>query len=235
VPEWRAVVFDLDDTLFPEREYVMSGFRAVARWAEAHLGIDSASGFDELQAMYDRGIRGDTFDQWLRSRHVDPTKWVPQFVEVYRQHQPIIEPFPEVPGLLRQLKPRYRLGLLTDGYLDVQRRKLAALKLEEWFDAIVFTDEWGRTGWKPNTVAFEALLGRLGNLSAAEVVYVGDNPTKDFLAARRSGLYSVEVRRPQGVYAHVQPPSSDHRANLVIRSLGALPAALLQGRHVPGP
>lgn len=225
---WRAIVFDLDDTLYPERDYVMSGFRAVARWAETHRGIDSATGFAELQALYDRGIRGDTFDQWLRMHQIDDRREVLQLVQVYREHEPSIAPFPEVPDLLSSLKSRYLLGLISDGHLEVQRRKLNALKLAEWFDAIVFSDELGQDAWKPSTRPFEVLLQRLGNLPPQEAVYVGDNPAKDFLAARRSGLVSVEVRRRDGVYSHVGPPTMDHRPHLTIPSLRALPTALEQ-------
>jgi putative hydrolase of the HAD superfamily len=153
---------------------------------------------------------------------------VPRLIQIYREHEPAIKPFPEVPGLLSDLKTHYLLGLLSDGYLDVQRRKLKALKLAEWFDAIVYSDEWGSEAWKPSTRPFEALLHRLGHVLPEEAIYVADNPAKDFLAARKSGLLSVEVRRFHGVYSRVDPPTPEHRPNFVIPSLNGLPAALLQ-------
>ena len=225
---WRAIVFDMDDTLYPERDYVMSGFRAVSYWAETHMGITSDTGFLELQSLYDRGVRGDTFDRWLTLHNTDGKTWVPRLIQIYREHEPAIKPFPEVPGLLSDLKTHYLLGLLSDGYLDVQRRKLKALKLAEWFHAIAFSDEWGRDAWKPSTKPFEEILRRLGDLPAKDAIYVADNPAKDFLAARKSGLLSVEVRRFHGVYSRVDAPTPEHRPNFVIPSLNGLPAALLQ-------
>ena len=153
MPVWRAIVFDLDDTLYPERAYVLSGFRAVAAWAEEeeHVGIPQHQSFDELRRLFDEGIRGDTFNRWLESHGLKPDDWVPQMVRVYRKHNPHIAPYPEVPGLLQRLRQCYRLGLVSDGYAEVQKRKLGALGLTSCFDVLVFSDEWGREAWKPNS------------------------------------------------------------------------------------
>ncbi len=223
---WRAVAFDLDDTLYPEREFVMSGFRAVAEWGERNLGINRTTGFSELLAIYDRGSTGHIFDEWMAVRHLDGGERVGELVRLYREHAPAIKPFPEVPALLRTLKSRYLLGLVSDGFFEVQRRKLDALGLAGWFDATVFSDEWGREAWKPSPRPFQVLLERLGGLQAETVVYVGDNPGKDFLAARRAGMASIQVRRCDGVYAAVVPPTEQHRPDWVLPTLGELPAAL---------
>ena len=57
VPKWRAIVFDLDDTLYPERDYVLSGFRAIARWAAEHLRIPAEDGYRELAELFAAGVR----------------------------------------------------------------------------------------------------------------------------------------------------------------------------------
>ncbi len=60
MPALRAVVFDLDDTLYPERAYVLSGFHAVAAWAEEQLKIPRRLGFAELRQLFEDGVRGNT-------------------------------------------------------------------------------------------------------------------------------------------------------------------------------
>lgn len=222
---WRAVVFDLDDTLYPEREYVLSGFRAVAAWAEAQLGIPDKRGFAELKHLFAHGVRGDTFQRWLTARRVPSDGLVPKLVQVYRGHEPLLSPFAEVPALLASLHRRYRLGLLTDGALLVQRRKLAALQLAGHFDAIVFSDAWGRETWKPSPWPFVVMLERLG-VSGPEAVYVADNPTKDFLGARQVGMGTIRLRLPQGLYAHLEPPSAAHAPDAEITDLHTLMACL---------
>lgn len=223
----KAVIFDLDDTLYPERDYVSSGFRAVAQWSEANLGIPAASTFRELEGLLESGVRHNTFDQWLNARGLNKSL-VPRLIQVYREHQPVIEPFPEATILLTTLLPQYRIGLVSDGWLDVQQRKFAALDLARYFHATVFSDEFGREAWKPNPKPFEVIMARLECSPAADAVYVGDNPSKDFLGARRAGLASVWVCRPGAFYTQMAPETVEHRPDLTIASLGELPNALKQ-------
>jgi len=226
VSGWRAIVFDLDDTLYPERDYVLSGFRAVAAWAEPNLGIPAEQGFAEMQALLDQGVRGEIFNRWLERHGLLDGASVAHLVELYRQHEPKISLFPEVTSLLRSLRTQYCLGLVTDGYREVQQRKLAALNLAGYFDAVVFADEWGRGAWKPSPVPFYAVLERLGHLSPAESVYVADNPAKDFLGARRVGMATVRVRRPTGFYANQEPADLEHHPDICVTSLDELSPAL---------
>lgn len=218
---WRAIVFDLDDTLYLERDYVMSGFRAVAAWAEPHLKIPREQGFDELKKLFEQGARGTTFDQWLSAHDLFDPGLVQRLVALYREHEPSIAPFDGVAPLLRSLHETCCLGLLTDGLVAVQQRKLAALGLAEHFDVVVFSDEWGRGAWKPSPIPFNIVLERL-QASGREVVYVGDNPQKDFIGARRVGMTTVRVRHPEGLYAQMEPLSPDHAPDLEITHVAAL-------------
>lgn len=215
---WPAVIFDLDDTLYPERAFVLSGFSAVAAWLAQQDVLDNS--YAELAALYESGVRGDTFDRWLASRGLPPSL-APQMVQVYRAHQPVIQPFPGVPALLARLRSRCRLGLVSDGYLAVQQRKLAALGLAGYFDAVVFSDAWGRAAWKPSTRPFEEVLARL-DVAAAGAAYVADNASKDFFGARQLGMAAIWLRRPGGEYAHLDPPTPAHAPDLTIASLDEL-------------
>jgi putative hydrolase of the HAD superfamily len=226
MPAWRAIVFDLDDTLYPERTYVLSGFRAVAAWVEEHLSIPQHQSFAELRRLFDEGIWGNTFDCWLESYGLEPNRWVAQMVRVYREHNPHIAPYPEVAELLQRLSLHYRLGLVSDGYAEVQKRKLTALGLAPCFDVLVFSDEWGREAWKPSSRPFEIVLKRLGVIGS-EAVYVGDNPSKDFLGAREVGMRTVRVHHPDGLYSHLEPPSPEYAPDVEIKTLSDLEASLM--------
>jgi len=217
----QAITFDLDDTLYPERDFVLSGFRAVAGWVEIHLDIPARAGFVELRNLFEQGVRGDTFNRWLAAHRLADGDLVARLVRVYREHIPQIQPFPKVPALLQRLHHRYHLGLISDGCLAVQQRKLAALGLSGYFDAVVFSDEWGPEAWKPSPYPFQVVLERLG-VEASRTVYIADNPTKDFLGAHQTGLWTVWVRRPGGVYSHLNPPSPQHAPDVEIVSLTEL-------------
>jgi putative hydrolase of the HAD superfamily len=222
---WASIIFDLDDTLYPERDYVLSGFRAVCRWAERHLGIPSESGFDELSRLFHAGVRGDTFNRWLMGHNLPVEPWVPRLVEVYRGHEPTLEPFPGVRALLHGMHRRYRLGLVSDGYLKVQRLKLEALKLAHHFDAIIFSDEYGPDAWKPSTRPFEIVLQKLAT-KPSRAVYVADNPKKDFLGARKAGMFTVRVRVKDGLYSGLEPELEAYAPHLEIPGLDQLERAL---------
>ena len=127
--------------------------------------------------------------------------------------------------MLETLHRHYKLGLVSDGFLDVQRRKLVALGLGHYFDAIVFSDEWGRDAWKPSTKPFEVVLQQL-KVHAAISVYVADNPVKDFVGARRIGMLTIQVRRLQGEHMDVKPPTAQHAPDLTITSLAELEKVL---------
>ncbi len=223
----RAIVFDLDDTLYPERDFVHSGFRAAAAWAETHLGVPRNQAFEDffLLSAQERH-RGNTFDLWLASHGID-AGFARDLIAAYRQHDPEIRPFPEVPRLLHRLRQECTLGLVSDGYFDVQQRKVAALGLGHWFQAVVFSDQWGREFWKPHPRPFESVLALLG-VAAEDAVYVADNPGKDFAGARRVGMATIRVRFG-GVYDNLSPESPDHAADHEVDNFADLQSLLVRG------
>ncbi|HXD59234.1 MAG TPA: HAD-IA family hydrolase [Thermoleophilaceae bacterium] len=224
MPRTRAVVFDLDDTLYPESAYVRSGFRAVAAEAARRYGVAADEAYAELERMFEEGVRGDTFDRWLKSRGIDGD--VADLVAAYRAHEPTIEPFPEAPSLLERLRAQgYLLGLLSDGEPEIQYGKLNAIGLRDAFDAMLVSGELGRDAWKPSPRGLLALAERLG-VEPSEAVYVSDNPAKDFKAARDAGMRSIRVRREGGVYSHLEPECADYAPDIEAESLAAAAEAL---------
>ncbi len=222
----RAIVFDLDDTLYPEIECVRSGFRSVAAWIEHKFDIWEQRAFEEIQLLFEGGSRGDTFDRWLVSRGFPPDEWVSQMVHIYRDHQPRISPFPEARELLQRLGNCYRLGLVSDGNVDVQQRKLTALGLASFFDVVAFSDDWGRQARKPSPKPLKHALSVLGT-TGREALYVADNPLKDFLAARRAEMWAVRVRWPRTLYVNLEPPSEEYEPHAEINNLKELDNLLI--------
>ncbi len=220
---WQAIVFDLDDTLYPECQYVLSGMRAVAVWAQKQLGFPPQRSFAEFRQLFQQGVRGDTFDRWLADRGLEPNGRLGAMVKAYRQHEPQITLEPAVRELLIRLGRRHRLGLVTDGYLDVQKRKVAALDLEHPIPAIVYSDALGRDAWKPSPRPFEAVLGRL-SVSGDEAVYVADNPAKDFRGARQVGMDTIRIRRTDGLHRNAEPASPQDAPHEEIAALEELEA-----------
>jgi len=223
----RALVFDLDDTLFAEREFVLSGFAAADQWLQAERQVTGFSAVAER--LFGEGVRGHIFDEALRQMGVrNEGELISQMVAVYRAHRPArLTLLPDAQWALTALSRRYKLGLITDGYGQTQRNKIAGLGLDSCFSLIVITDDLGREHWKPSPLAYRRVMQTLG-MAGEECVYVGDNPTKDFVAANRLGWLTVQVRRPGSEHAGValETLPADHRPRQVIGSLHELVAIL---------
>lgn len=218
----RAVIFDIDDTLYPEDDYVKSGFRAVAQKIQEVTGIDGRAVESELWEVRKR-FPTRVFDAILQ-RYPNTGLTVGDLVQTYRSHEPDIRLDPTVCDVLRALRSKYRLGIISDGILSVQQRKVEALGLAAFVDVICLTDTWGRPYWKPHERAFLHVLNTLG-IAASEGCYVGDNLTKDFIAPNRLGMHSVHLARSGGVYAGASAPR-DGMPSTTIKTISELPLVL---------
>ncbi len=197
----RCVVFDVDDTLYLEREYVRSGFDAVGAWAAGELGVAGVG--DAAWEHFLAGGRGDAFDAALRRVGMEPTSaTVAAMVECYRNHRPVIAMLPDAVTLVDRLRGRVALAAVTDGPLASQRAKVEALGVADWAGVVVFTEEFGPGFAKPHPRAFELIEARFGT-RGADNVYLADNPAKDFSAPRALGWRTVRVRRPASLHAGV--------------------------------
>ncbi len=190
------VVFDLDDTLYPERDFAIAGFRAASRWAQAAFGVGDLTA--EMTGMLDAGTLGRLFAVVL-ARHVpDHTHaHLDAFREAYRRCDGLaLALFHDAVAALDHYQQHGPIGLITDGTHHVQARKVAALGVEQRFAKIVFTDALGpdRTYFKPHARPFEVMAAALG-APGDRFVYVGDNPSKDFVAPNAMGWTSVLVHR----------------------------------------
>ncbi len=221
-----ALIFDLDDTLYPEREFVHSGFAAVDHWLRERRGL---AGFaEEANRLFGEGLRGRIFDEALHRLEVDEVDaLVPVLVAIYRAHAPRLALYPDAEWALGYFGPRLKLGLVTDGYAATQRNKFATLGLEPFFQAVMFTDDHGRENWKPSPEPFRRIAEALASPAAA-CAYVGDNPAKDFVAPNRLGWLTVHLQRKGGEYRGIVPDElpQDHRAQHEIGSLRELEGIL---------
>lgn len=193
------LILDLDDTLYLERDFVRSGFRAVAEHWERRGGTPGL--FDRAWALFHAGARGDIFDQALRQSGEEVSaRKIAELVAVYRGHRPRIRLAEDAGRLLDRIPAGAKVGLISDGPEATQRRKLAALGLAGCFDSVVLTGAWGAEFAKPHPRAFDETAERLGG-EPSDYAYVADNPRKDFAQPRRKGWRTVRIRRKEGLYA----------------------------------
>ena len=120
-------------------------------------------------------------------------------LKIYRTHKPDIHLYPGVAEMIEELKSNdIKVGIITDGRPEGQRNKLDALGLD--IDDVIITDELGGIQFrKPCDIAFRIMVTRW-RLNPADVVYVGDNPAKDFQAPQQLGMRSIYCSNPDGIY-----------------------------------
>ncbi|MHC4063526.1 MAG: HAD family hydrolase [Planctomycetota bacterium] len=221
----QAIIFDLDDTLYPEREFAFSGYQAVAGAFAGRLGESASNLVTRMRELFDTPDRRRVFDVILAEASMteaDAIALLAEMIATYRGHHPTISLHADADAALLRLRGRYRLGLISDGPLQMQRNKIAALGLQGRFGEVILTDRWGREFWKPHQRAFQEISRRLA-VPADHCLYVADNPTKDFVAANSLGWRSVFVKRPDGIYAD-RPAPEGGAAQAVIGTLDALGA-----------
>jgi putative hydrolase of the HAD superfamily len=220
-----VIVFDLDDTLYPEADFVRSGFTAV----DGELQNRGIRGFAPLaNSLFQQGARGKIFDLALAELATSvPPALIAELVQVYRAHLPQLSLFPDARWALDYYAARTKVALLTDGYAATQRNKVAGLGLQNVFAAKLFTDDLGPKGWKPSVVPFLELAAMLEMSESMELlVYVADNPIKDFIAPNQLGWKTVRIKRPGGEYASLEPRETAHAPQHEIDSLEGLSSVL---------
>ncbi len=195
----QAVVFDLDDTLYSEKDYVRSGYRQISR---LFLGREQ----EVYEQLWDAFLRGkNAIDEMLEAQNMYSEEMKEKCLRIYRYQKPDIAVYHEVKTLLSSLREQgLKLGLLTDGRVEGQRAKIQALKIGGLFDEMIITDEIAGNGdvmqfRKPNRICFEIMQRRLG-IPFEQMAYVGDNVAKDFQAPKMLGMKAIYFQNEDGIY-----------------------------------
>lgn len=211
-------LIDMDDTLYEERDFVMSGFRAVAD----HLGgtgCDREKVWQYLRQRFETEGRGRIFDHLLYEfigGDVSETD-VDACVTVYRQHTPTIALYPGVRELLDILHLRGRIVVVTDGMPSVQRNKFRALGLDSLVDQLVCCWDYAP---KPDPASLAGVVEQ----GQADALYIGDDPARDLGLAEALGIDCIRVRT--GRFAEV--PNEPHQPLADLSRFADL-ARVLQG------
>jgi len=215
----EAILFDLDDTLYPEIDYVRSGFCAVAELlAERGFGtpLDTVATMEHIHWHVDR----DHVFQHAAKILGYPENWIPELIRTYRRHEPTISLPAETRRVLRTLCQRYRLGIVTDGHREVQWRKIRALGVHTLVDVIVTSDDFGRRCWKPDSLPFLTACRAL-KTRPENVLFVGDHPVRDIRGATQLGMTTVRIVRDEG-YFRRRPHTPGYPPNHEITQLTEL-------------
>jgi putative hydrolase of the HAD superfamily len=217
-PEPRAILFDLDDTLYPRRYFVRSGFVACAEYLDRELGLNPRVVLSMLLGASVGPDQGREL-QVCAARFGLTTAVVTTLIEVIRQHAPSLILPQSSREALAALHVGWRLGVVSCGFPDLQERKACALGLPLVVDTIVYAnalsdDDRG----KPQTEPFIEAARRL-RVIPERIVFVANHLRCDVSGAVQVGMRTVHV---QGEHTG-RAAERNFMADVTISSLGELP------------
>jgi putative hydrolase of the HAD superfamily len=219
-----VLVFDLDDTLYNEITFVLSGYRAVSDWLHLAYQIERESLYNDMRNRLITNGRNKVFDDVLSSYGIYSDKLVRKCLSIYRLHKPSIELNRDAITCLERFKnfPKY---IVTDGNRIVQAAKVQALGLEgNQIKKAFITYRYGLKRSKPSPYCFLKIC-TLENVSPEKVIYIGDNPNKDFVGIKPLGFKTIRIL--QGMFKDIHM-SKSYEADLEINSLNELTVDLLR-------
>ena len=211
----KLIIFDLDDTLYNEIDFVYGGFMEVAVFLSNKYEINKDILFKDMVEILNSQGRGKIFDHICEKYHLEEN--IGDLVRIYRHHKSKIFLYNDAYEVLEKFKAKYKLGLITDGYKGAQWNKIKALNIEKYMDKIIVTDDYGKEYWKPSIRPFQMMLEYF-NIKSEEAVYIGDNPNKDFLPCKELGINSIRIIRPIGDNMNIFLDEK-HEADYNIKSL----------------
>lgn len=224
----EVVVFDLDDTLYPERDYMLSGFLAVASRALKNVSSENEETSaeklaDEMTAAYDSGRNAmDALADLLHIPAAERDEVIAEWVNIYRTHNPSLRLSEEVECVLDKLsRSGVQLALITDGRSVAQRNKIAALGLNRFFapDNIYISEERG--SGKESMEPFAYMVHRYPE--ASRFTYVADNPSKDFLFPNLMGWQTVcLLDKGYNIHSQTIEVAEEYRPAYTLSSLSEL-------------
>ncbi len=216
LPEPRAVLFDLDDTLYPLDRFVVSGFAAVAAHLERSWGVARRVSLVTLLRAFHSTARGRELQCCLAMNALSPSV-LPDLLDVMRTHVPRLRlPRPSL-RTLTALRAGWRIGIVTNGCPAMQARKVAALGLAPLVDSVIYAHDLGRGVGKPDAAVFLEAAHRL-RVPVERTVFVGDNPVTDLAGAAGVGMRTIHVAGRRAAGAIVP-----HGADASVRILTEVP------------
>lgn len=186
-----VLIFDLDDTLYDETAFVKSGFLAVANYLSEIIPLNRKKIYLRLLELLESNGRGKTFNLFLNEHSLSTKKNIKKCISIYRSHQPNIKLYPQARNVLKKFS-NYKLYLVTDGNKFVQYSKINALGIKSLFAKMFVTNFYGVKANKPSLYCFEKIK-QLERCKWSEMVYVGDDPGKDFVNLNKVGVKTVRT------------------------------------------
>lgn len=217
------LVFDLDDTLYTEMDFVNGGFIEVSKFLEKKLFLDNQLIYSKMIRLLESNGRGNIFDDILKEHNIFSKSLLKKCISTYRYHKPKLKLNNDALRCVKRFKDLNKY-IVTDGNKLVQRNKINALNISHYFSKIFITHNYGKNNAKPSPYCFIKIC-KIEKTSPNNIIYIGDNPTKDFIKIKKLGFKTIQILN--GPYARLKM-SNDHQPHIKINSLDEITHDLLE-------
>ncbi|WP_394903130.1 HAD family hydrolase [Clostridium butyricum] len=212
----KCFIFDLDDTLYYEKMYVLEAFKNVCRYISKKNNKDINKLYKECVDILDEYGRGRVFNILCENNNLKED--ISKLVSIYRHTEPKLELYLDSIEFIEYIKYKsMKTGIITDGCSKVQWNKIRALGLERVIDKIIVTNDYGQGFSKPNKKSYIDIIEHF-NVKPEESVYIGDNPTKDFIGAKEIGMKTIRIIRNTGDHIN-KKVTLEYEADKIITNL----------------
>ena len=184
------IIFDLDDTLYHRKDFVFNGLNNVADLIfirNNHLKKNKI--LNELKKLYFNQKNKKIFNDYIKKKKIKNIK-IKECINAYRYGKNVIKVYPEAKNILQ--KHKNKIYLITDGNKKVQRYKIRLLKIKKFFKKIFITNVYGIKYQKPSMFCFKKIK-TIENCEYNNMIYIGDNPAKDFINCNKAGIKTVRL------------------------------------------
>lgn len=185
-----VVVFDLDDTLYDEIDFVKSGLQEVASY------LKNEKYYKFMYEVFKLEGSGKIFNKLIDAFSLDVN--LDKLIEIYRFHRPDISLSKDSLELLK-FTQNFDTALISDGHYIMQKNKFDVLGLEKFVEYPIFTDYYHTK--KPELKPYKMVMDKYNDKK--KFVYISDNPKKDFKAVSTLGWKGIRYKNPIGIYKSV--------------------------------
>jgi putative hydrolase of the HAD superfamily len=202
-------VFDLDDTLYRERDFLKSAYYAICNeiFPENALNL-----YNEMVAIH---ISGGNAFSFLIEKYPAKKISLEKLLYLYRNHFPNISLREGVLEMIQAFKSRdSKFGIITDGRVVTQRNKVEALGISQLVDKLLISEEFGAS--KPAAELYESFME---SDKQKQFYYIGDNILKDFVTPKKLGWFCIGILDSENVHGQkLSEVSNEYLPHVFIKS-----------------
>lgn len=208
-------IFDLDDTIYRERDFFINGIKAISKKFSKKLKKKSILIHNQILKDVKKNGRKKFLDRFLKKNNIYSKKNLRNALKIFRFNDLKLNPYIDFLTFLSNIKNEKKY-IVTDGHKIVQKKKISSLGIKKYFDKILISRNYKISFEKPSLFCFKKIK-KLQNCKWKNMIYIADNPNKDFVNLNKAGCNTVRIVR--GNYKKILPQNKNFEAKYKFTSM----------------